>query len=375
MKIGLLKEIKTSEQRVLLIPGDVQKLTEGGHEVYVENGAGVYSNFDDSSYESVGAKILPTSEKIFQTVKFLLKVQAPTPIEYELYLPEHISFSFLHLPNNSDRLNALLKQKSVFFAAEMIRNSDNKTPILSAMSDIAGKLSIYQGAKLLEYASGGKGVLLSGTKGVPPGRVTIIGAGHAGSAAAIQALSQGSYVNLMDSDYNKLENFKFRVPNPHLEIFEYSRAILREVLLETDLLITSVQNPEQKAPILVKKEDIKLLSPGSVIIDLSVDQGGCVETSRPTTTENPTFIKDGIVHYCVTNLPSLVPNTSSQALSAAVLPYVNLIAQLGSEEAIAINPEIRNGLNLYHGKVVNANLAKAHELEHYDILELLELSI
>jgi alanine dehydrogenase len=375
MKIGLLKEIKTSEQRVLLIPRDVQQLTEAGHEVYVENGAGTYSNFDDSAYESVGAKIVPTSEKVFQLVEFILKVEAPMPVEYELFLPKHLSFSFLHLPNNIDRLNALLKSQSIFIAAETIKNGQNIRPILSAMSDIAGKLAIHQGAKLLEFASGGKGLLLSGTKGVSPARVTIIGAGNAGSAAARFALAQDCYVNLMDSDYQKLEHFKFKVPDPRLEIFEYSRSILREVILETDILITSVQNAEQKAPVLVRKEEVKLLSPGSVIIDLSIDQGGCVETSRPTTTENPTFIHEGIVHYCVANLPSLVPYTSSQALSGAVLPYVQLIAQLGCEEAIAIHPEIRSGLNLYRGKVVNAGLAKAVNLEYYDILELLELNI
>lgn len=375
MKIGLLKEIKSSEQRILLIPRDVQLLVDSGHEVYVENGAGSYSNFDDSAYESVGAKILPTSEKIFQLVEFILKVHPPMPVEYDLFLPEHISLSFLNLPNNSDRMNALLKKNSIFFAAEMIKNSQNIRPILSAMSDIAGKLAINQGAKLLEFTSGGKGLLLSGTTGVSPAKVTIIGAGHAGSAAARYALAQGCFVNLMDSDYQKLEFFKFKVPDPRLEIFEYSRAMLREVLLETDILITSAQNAVQKAPVLVRKEDVKLLSPGSVIIDLSIDQGGCVETSRPTTSDNPTFIHEGIVYYCVPNLPSLVPYSASQALSGAVLPYVQLIAQLGCEEAIAIHPDIRHGLNLYRGKIVNTDLAKAVNLEHYDILELLELNI
>ena len=375
MIVGILKEIKSSEQRVLLVPKDVQQLVEAGNEVYVENGAGTYSNFDDSTYESVGAKILPTSEKIFQTAELILKVQAPMPVEYDLFLPDHISFSFLYLPTNIERLNALLKRQSIFFAAEMIKNSDNIRPILGAMSDIAGKLAINQGAKLLEFTSGGKGLLLSGTRGVSPARLTILGAGNAGSAACRYALAQGCSVNLMDSDYKKLEYFKFKVPDPRLEIFEYSRAILREVLLETDILITSVQNAEQKAPVLVRKEDVKLLNHGSVIIDLSIDQGGSVETSRPTTLENPTFIYEGIVHYCIPNLPSLVPYTSSQALSGAVLPYVQLITQLGCEEAIAIHPDIRYGLNLYRGKLVNADLAKAVNLEHYDILELLELNI
>jgi len=375
MKIGLLKEIKSSEQRILLTPHAVQQLVEGDHKVFVESGAGTYSNFDDTAYESMGAKILPTSEKVFKNAELILKVQAPTPVEYELYEPHHISVSFLHLTVNRERLNALIKRKSVFFAAEMIQNNEKLFPILRAMSEIAGKMAINQAAKFLEFTSGGKGILISGTKTVPAARVTIIGAGTAGTNAAIQALNMGCSVNILDADYQKLLQFKETLPAANLEIFEFSRSILREILIDTDVLITAVQVPGHRSPILVKKEDVKLLNPGSVIIDLSIDQGGCVETSHATTPENPIYKYEEILHFCVSNLPSAVPNTSSQALSNAVFPYIKLIAQLGCEEAIALNPEIRSGLCLYKGKLVNSSLAEAHNMERYDILELLEISI
>jgi alanine dehydrogenase len=376
MKIGILREIKTTENRVLLVPEDVQKIVEAGHEVYVENGAGGYSNFEDAEYESVGATILPTSEKIFETVELIGKVHSPLPIEYELLHDDHIIFSFLHLANNADLMKALLKIKATFFAMEMIRSAQNgKHPILEAMSRIAGQMAVIEGAKYLERTYGGKGILLGRTDGERPGRVTIVGAGNAGIAAASTALALGAQVNLVDHDFVRLENVN-GIPNmQNLDRFEYSRGILRELLMETDLLITAVQIPGQRSPKLVKKEDVLLLGKGSVIIDLSIDQGGCVETSRPTTPDNPIFIFENIIHFCVTNLPSAVPNTSSSALSKAVAPYIIQLAQLGCEEATTLNQELRSGLNIYNGKIVNPQLAQAHNVESYDVLELFELSI
>ena len=376
MKIGILREIKTTENRVLLVPADVQKLIDAGHEVYVENGAGGYSNYDDAEYESVGAQILPTSEKIFQTVELIGKVHAPVPIEYEVLHDDHIIFSFLYLANNPELVRALLKIKATFFAMEMIRTvKDGRFPILESMSRIAGHMAVTEGAKYLQKTYGGKGILLGGPGGPKQAVVTIIGAGNAGIAATNTALAMGARVNLIDHDFIRLGKVTDALNTQSLDRFEYSRGILRELLIETDLLITAVQRPGQKPPVLVKKEDIGLLGKGSVIVDLSIDQGGCVETSRPTTPENPIFVLQDIVHYCVTNLPSAVAFTSSNALSNAVLPYIMQLAQLGCEEATALNLELRNGLNIYNGKVVNQQLAKAHNLEAYDILELFELSI
>jgi len=376
MKIGILREIKTTENRVLLVPRDVQKLVEAGHEVFVENGAGSYSNFEDAQYESVGAQILPTSEKIFDSVELIGKVYAPLPIEYELFHDDHIIFSFLHLANNAELMKALLKLKATFFAMEMIRSADNgRYIILEEMSKIAGRLAIIEAATYLEKTHGGKGILFGGSDIVHPTRVTILGAGNAGLAATKTALALGAHVNLVDHDFIRLDNVTKIINMHNLDRFEYSRGILRELLIETDVLIAAVLIPGQRSPVLVNKEDITLMEKGSVIIDLAIDQGGCIETSRPTTAENPTFVFKDIIHFCVTNLPSAVPNTSSNALSRTVLPYIMQLAQLGCEEATALNPELRNGLNIYNGKIVNQQLAAAHNAEAYDILELFELSI
>ncbi len=376
MKIGILREIKTTENRVLLVPRDVQKIVETGHEVYVENGAGSYSNFEDAEYESVGAHILPTSEKIFNTVELIVKVHAPQPIEYELFHDDHIIFSFLHLASNADLMKALLKLKATFFAIEMIRSAkDGRYLILEEMSKIAGRLAIIEGAKYLEKTFGGKGILFGGLQPDRPTRVTILGAGNAGIEATKTALALDAHVNLIDHDFVRLESDPEIINMNNLNRFEYSRGIMRELLTETDLLIAAVQVPGERSPVLVKKEDVRLMEKGSVIIDLAIDQGGCVETSRPSTTENPIFIFENIIHFCVTNLPSVVPNTSSNALSEAVLPYIIQLAQLGCEEATALNPELRNGLNIYNSKIVNQQLAQAHNIEAYDILELFELSI
>ena len=375
MKIGILREIKASENRVILIPRDVEQLIEFGHEVYVENGAGLYSSFPDTDYEAAGAHILPTSEKIFSTVELILKVQAPTPIEQELYAEHHLSFSFLFLANNPDLLKSLLKYESIFFAAELFTNSHDTRPVLKAMSHLAGKIAVFEAARYLQKNQGGKGILLGHADGAPASTVTIIGAGGAGLAAAEQALALGSNVHLIDTNPDKLGQIINTNPDAELITFEFSRGLLREVLLNTDVLITAVQTPGKKVPVLVEKSDVKLLKPGSVIIDLSIDQGGCVETSHPTTQENPVFIQDEIIHYCVPNLPSVIPITSSQILSRSVMPFLRQIAHLGGEEVIAMHPEVRSGLAIYHGKVVNQDLAEMNGLEYYDAREMLELSL
>jgi len=375
MKIGILKEIKSSENRVILIPRDVEKLIELDHDVYVENGAGLYSSFPDTEYEAVGAHILPTSEKIFSTVEMILKVQPPMPIEQELFAEHHLSISYLFLANNPDLLNSLLKFDSIFFSAELFSNSNDSRPVLKSMSHLAGKIAIFEAARYLQKNQGGKGILLGYNEGARSSNVTIIGAGSGGLAAAEQALALGADVNLIDCNPDKLE--QIINPNPLAELitFEFSRGLLREVLLNTDVLITAVQTPGKKVPVLVETADVKLMKPGSVIIDLSIDQGGCVETSRPTTQENPVFIHDEIVHYCVPNIPSSTPTTSSQLMSKAIMPYICQIAQLGCEEVIALHPEVRNGLTLYHGNVVNEDLAGSNRLEYFDVREMLELSL
>ena len=375
MTIGILKEINTSENRVLLIPSDVSSLVEAGHQVFVENGAGVYSNFSDQQYESAGATILPSAEKIFQKVELVLKVQAPMPVEYELYTSDHISFSFLHLVNNPELLSVLAKSGAIFFSSEMLSDTNSHRSVLSAMSDIAGKMAIINGAKYLEKQFGGKGKFICGLNGIDSTNITILGAGTAGIAAARFAATIGANVTIIEVDESRRVNFRSPEFQNNYNFYEYSRGVLREVLLETDILIASVWIPGKKPPILVSRDDIKLMQPGSLVIDLSADEGGCIETTRPTTIDKPIYVYDGIVHFCVTNLPSSVPYTASHALSKAIIPYIMQIAQLGMHEAIAISPEIRSGLVLYRGKIVNKDIAETVKKEYYDILELLELNI
>jgi alanine dehydrogenase len=243
MKIGILKEIKSSENRVILIPREVEQLIALGHEVYVENGAGLYSSFTDSDYEAVGAQILPTSEKIFSTVELIVKVQPPMPIEQELYTGDHLSVSYLFLANSQDLVSSLLKYNSVFFATELFSNSHNSRPVLKSMSHLAGKIAVFEAARYLQKDHGGKGILLGNNEGARSANVTIIGAGSGGLAAAEQALALGADVNLIDSNPDKLE--QIINPNPLAELitFEFSRGLLREVLLNTDVLITAVQDP------------------------------------------------------------------------------------------------------------------------------------
>lgn len=375
MKIGILKEIKPAENRVILVPDDVEKLVQAGHEVFVENGAGQYSSFMDAEYEAAGAVILPTSEKVFKTAELLLKVLPPMPIEYELFTEQHISFSYLFLPSNPELLKALLKYNSIFFAMEMFRNNKNKHPVLKSMSKLAGKMAIFEAAKYLQRTYGGKGILLGRTENTPAARVTILGAGTAGKAAANQALRLGADVNLIDIDPEQLEKFENPNPRAELVLFEFSRGMLQEVLLDTDVLITAAQVPGQKAPTLVTNSDIKLMQQGSIIIDLAIDQGGCVESSRPTSPENPVFNHEGILHHCVSNLPSAIPNTASTMISAAAMAYVTQIAQLGGDESIALLPDIRSGLVIYHRKIVNELLAASNNMEYYEVREMLELSL
>jgi alanine dehydrogenase len=375
MKIGVLNEIRTHENRVILIPADVKVLVQEGHEVFVEKDAGVDSNFTDADYEQAGATILPSAEKIFQNARLILKVLPPRPIDYEMYTEEHIGFCFLYIPNNPERLQRLLKCNSIFFAAEMIKTSDDYLPILAPMSEIAGKMAIIQAAILLEKPSGGKGISLFSVMGLPPATITIVGGGVAGTAAAVNGLQNGANVNLLDIDLHKLESIEKKINNKNLHIFEFSKAIFRELLAKTNVLITAILKYGYPAPILLARKELKLMQKNSIIIDLSMDQGGVVETSRPTTHESPVFVQDDIIHYCVPNMPSAVPFTSSSSLSAAVLPYIKQIATMGFEESISISSELRQGLNIYRGKIVHPQIAKVHGYEYYPILELLELSI
>jgi alanine dehydrogenase len=369
MNIGIPKEIKAFEHRILLTPEAVQSLTANGDNVYFEGGAGNESGFSDKDYESAGAQIMPTSEKVFEKVDLVLKIHPPMPIEYELIKEDHIIFSLLFPQNSSDKLKALLSSHAIFLSAELI------DPIKNALSELTGKVAINQALKYLEKDFGGKGILFSGACGISGANVTILGCGPLGNAVAHQALLFGAKVNYISENYQQLLEFKSNHPFESLEVFEYDRGLLANLLLETDVLIAASQIPGQKSKLQIKKNDLKLLSPGSLIIDLSVFNGDCIETSRETKQDDPIYINDGLLFYAVQNLPSAVPRTSSQVLSNISIQYVCQLARMGFQEAMATSPDLRNSLIIYRGKIVNQILINNDEFEHYDILELLELNI
>jgi len=369
MNIGLLKEVKSFEHRIMLVPEAVQDLVEKGNSVYIESGAGQGSGYDDKAYESAGAYVLPTSEKVFKKVELILKIQPPMPIEYELYTAKHIGFS-LHLPINiTDRLQYLIKSNAIYLCGDLIHAiSDN-------MNEIAGKVAVIQAQKYLERDFGGKGILFSGSCGLPGARVTIIGSSTSGLATANQALLYGASVNLVCDNYQKLVTFKSNQNSDALEIFEFDRGILRNLLIETDVLIISGQNPDEKLNIQISNDDLKILESGSLIIDLSVNHGNIIKSSRETKPNEPIYLQNGLLYFSITNLTSFVPRTSSTILSKSALKYVNLLAKMGFQEAIATSPDLRGSLVLYKGKIISSLLLENGKSEHYDILELLELNI
>lgn len=375
MKIGLLKEIKSTEKRVLLTPDGISELIESGHEIFVENGAGDGSHFSDLEYESKGATILPTSEKIFREVDIILKVQPPLPVEYELYSENHLNISFLHLPGNTDRAQALLKQESIFFALESFRDSQNKYPVLVAMNEISANLAIIHAATLLQSQEDGKAILLPATTYSEGATVTILGVGTAGITAASKALQSGAKVNVVDKDFEKLQIFKNNYHADTLNVYEFSRGILRELLIDSDVLIGAAFRLGEKPDLLVREDDVRLMKKGSVVIDLTIEHGGCIETARQSSFEEPVYKFEGILHSCILNLPSAVSHTSSLALSHSALSFISSIANLGIQDSVLSLPEIRSGLKLYHGKVIDQKLAGILNKQLYDIIELFELNL
>jgi alanine dehydrogenase len=369
MNIGLLKEIRSFENRILLVPTAVQELVEQGNTVYLESGAGKNSGFEDKAYESVGAQILPSSEKVFNKAELVLKIQAPMPIEYELFSERHIAFCYLLPLSNPERLQSLLKSGAIFLSGELIPH------IRDAMSEIAGRVAVIQAQKYLEKVYGGKGILFSGACGVPGARVSIIGNNASALSAAQQSLLLGASVNLICDDYTHLVSFKTNQGSESLEIFEFDRGIVQNLLMETDVLIITGINPSENRKIQINSDDLKLLEEGSLVIDLSLKNGDIIETSRETKPNEPIYVKDGLVHFTVTNLPSFVSKTASSILSNISSKYITQLTMMGFEEAIATSPELRQSLVLYRGKIVNSILAESNQSESYDILELLELNI
>ncbi len=344
MIIGVPKEIKAQENRIAMTPFGVEHLTNLGHTVLFEHDGGVGCGFLDSDYENVGAKIVTSSKEMFSRSELIVKVKEPQPQELDLVQEGQVMFTYFHFAASRELTERFRDTGATAIAYETVQSSSGELPLLIPMSEVAGRMAIQDGAKMLEMSRGGRGVLLGGVPGVEPATVTILGSGVVGLNSAKIAAGMGANVYILDVDVNRLRYLDDIMPRNVTTLYS-NPFTLRKLLLRTDLLIDAVLVVGAKAPKLVTRDMLKLMQPGSVIVDVAVDQGGCVETCRPTTHEDPTFVVDGVIHYCVSNMPGAVPNTSTRALTNSTYPYVEKIAQMGAEKAILADPALLQGLN------------------------------
>jgi len=368
MKVGIPREIKDHEYRVGMVPAGVHALAQAGHEVFVEVGAGLGSGILDEDFEAAGAKLLASAKEVFDTADMIVKVKEPQPVEYELIKKDQIVYTYFHFAASKELTEGMLKTGAVCVAYETMEDRRGTLPLLTPMSEVAGRMSVQEGAKYLERPTEGRGILLGGVPGVEPGKVVIIGGGVVGTNAAKMAAGIGARVTIMDVSLDRLRYLDDVLPKNVTEI--YSNAYnIREEIRTADLVVGAVLIPGAKAPSLIRREDLSDMKQGAVIVDVAVDQGGCVETTKATTHSNPTYIIDGVVHYCVANMPGAVGRTSTFALTNATARFGVEIANLGWEEAARKWGEIRTGLNVVGGKVTYKAVADAFGME-YAPLEL-----
>jgi len=366
MIVGILKEIKAEENRVSMTPAGVEVLKQNGHSILVEKAAGSGSGFDAAAYEKAGAEIVESPKEIFQRADMVMHVKEPLPPEYDLIREDQIVFTYLHLAAAEELTHILIKSKAVNIAYETIQKTDGSLPLLTPMSEVAGRMAIQQGAKYLEMAQGGQGVLLGGVPGVDPGTVVIIGGGIVGINAARMACGLGAKVYILDLNLERLRYLSDVMPANCFPLMA-SPAAIRKLVREADVVVGAVLVTGAKAPKLVTRDMLKTMKKGAVLVDVAIDQGGCFETSKPTTHSDPIFTVDGIVHYCVANMPGGVAKTSTKALTNATLPYAVEIANNGWKRAIQENPEIKLGANVVKGKVTYKAVADAFGLEYTPI--------
>jgi alanine dehydrogenase len=357
MIIGTPKEIKDNEYRVGITPGGVRQLVSAGHQVLVETDAGEGSGFSDREYETSGARIVSTNAEAW-CAQMVVKVKEPQPSEYEFLRPDLVLFAYLHLAADERLTREMMARGLIGIAYETVELPNGNLPLLTPMSEVAGRMAIQIGAFYLEKMHGGRGKLLAGVPGVRPADVAIIGAGVVGTNAAHVALGMGAHVMIIDIDLDRLRYLN-DVIGGRLITLSSNPLNIAETVRRADLLVGAVLVKGAKAPKLVTRDMISTMNPGSVVVDVSVDQGGCVETTRPTTHSNPTFVVDGVIHYCVSNIPGAVPRTSTYALSNATLPYVVKLANMGAEAAIQCDPSLAKGLNIYKGKITYPAVAEA----------------
>lgn len=370
MIVGVLKEIKAEENRVSMTPEGVEVLKHHGHTILVEKNAGIDSGFEDVEYVEHGAEIVDRPEEIFKQAEMIMRVKEPQPSEYEHLREGQIYFSYLHLAASKEVTHALIKVGSVNIAYETIQKADGSLPLLIPMSEVAGQMAIQEGAKYLEMAQGGDGVLLGGVPGVDPGTVLLIGGGVVGLNAAKKAGGLGANVYILDIDLDRLRYLSDVMPKNCFTLMS-SPAAIRDLIQKADVIVGAVLVPGGRTPTLVKREMLKTMKKGAVLIDVSIDQGGCFETSKETTHADPTYTVDDIVHYAVSNMPGAVPKTSTIALTNATLPYAVEIANKGWEKAMKENPEIKQGANVVKGKITYKAVADAFDLEYAPIDTLL----
>ena len=370
MIVGVPKEIKTEENRVAVTPTGVAAFVSRGHRVLVEKGAGGGSGLSDRAYENAGATIIDSAEEVWNQSELIMKVKEPQPSEFSLLRKGLILFTYLHLAANETVTRVLLEKKVTGIAYETIQLDDGSLPLLMPMSEVAGRLSMQVGAWSLQAENGGRGILLGGASGVRPGKVVILGAGIAGGAACQVAAGMGAYVSILDINPSKLR-YLHDILGGHLTTLMSNRANIEEEVTDADLVIGSVLIPGAKAPKLITRSLVKRMKPGAAIVDISIDQGGCAETSRPTTHREPIYIEEEVVHYCVTNMPAIVPHTSTYALTNSTLSYGLQLANRGFSQALARNSALANGLNTFDGKVTHEGVATALNLPLTPVAEVI----
>ncbi|MGA3156856.1 MAG: alanine dehydrogenase [Steroidobacteraceae bacterium] len=357
MRIGVPKEIKTQEYRVALVPAGVRELTDAGHEVLVQTGAGAGVGLDDAQYEAAGARIAARAEDVFARADLIVKVKEPQAIECARLKSGQTLFTYLHLAADPEQARALMRSGCTAIAYETVTGADRSLPLLTPMSEVAGRMSVQVGAAGLQKANGGMGVLLGGVPGVPPAKVVILGGGVSGTHAAQMAVGLQADVTVVDRSTRRLRELSALFGNTLKTAYSTGETIER-LVLEADLVIGAVLVAGAAAPKLVTRSMVSRMKPGSVLVDIAIDQGGCFETSHATTHDAPTYIVDGVVHYCVANMPGAVARTSTFALTNATLPYVRMLADLGMERAFMQDPGFARGLNIQAGKIVHEAVAR-----------------
>ncbi|GAB3325182.1 alanine dehydrogenase [Larkinella ripae] len=370
MVIGVPKEIKNNENRVALTPAGVAEFRKYGHTVYIQVNAGVESGFEDEEYIEAGAVMLPTIEEIYGISEMIIKVKEPIASEYELIKEDQLLFTYFHFASSEELTHAMIDRKAVCLAYETVEKADRSLPLLIPMSEVAGRMAVQEGAKYLEKPQKGRGILLGGVPGVKPAHVLILGGGIVGTQAAKMAAGLGAHVTIMDISLPRLRYLSDIMPE-NVDTLMSNEYNIREAVKHSDLIVGAVLIPGAKAPHLVTREMLKLMRAGTVLVDVAVDQGGCIETCTPTTHENPTYIIDDVVHYCVANMPGAVPYTSTVALTNATLAYALQLANKGWLKACRENDELKRGLNVVSGKIVYQGVADAFGLPQEDVNDLL----